>query len=382
MGVDSSFLLLREGKTDSCFNETSLKAAAECLQTLLEVYYGRSFTRTCPTLPLILADAKCRGCPWDGLNATAANSVSIAADAVNRSELFHHVPDSCRIAQHARLYALSGGVASRIYFFGFFGPILSLVSSAVLASSQRPKIIPYPALVFLSWFMYTIGHILLSIFEDYFLICETMVSSMAYDVTRVISYVGLLYSSVRMCYRLQTGHDDYQKRSWESYLKNNMPIRKHRLIANLVCKGGPTLMFLVFLFDYIYAPGNGIVYSECSIGSRDIRYGLFQYSKLLLEWAAVTLYSFGPPRKSIWFYIRYILFFFLLISSIMGIIAFSCVRELRATFSYSMTIGRVLDARIAFTLVEFGHVISVACYGLLEPLRVGWPDHPKPYVWT
>lgn len=109
--------------------------------------------------------------------------------------------------------------------------------------------------------MQNIGHVLLSIFEDYFSICKSMISSTSYGVARVISYAGLLYTSMRICYHLPTVHDEDEMKSWVSYLKSDIPVRKHNFIANLACKGGPVLIFLVFLFDY----GNGIEYSECSI---------------------------------------------------------------------------------------------------------------------
>lgn len=267
-----------------------------------------------------------------------------------------------------------GRVSNWIYFLGFFGPVFSLVSSAVLASSQKPQKIPYPLLVFLGWFIYNIGRILISMFEDYYLICETVASYVAYEATRTISYVGLLYSSMRMCYRLQTGHDDYERRSWYSYLNSRILIpKKHRIVANLVCKGGPFLLGFLFFVDYLFPFGNGIGYSECSIGTSDIRYGIFQYWKVLLEVAGVTLYSFGPPRTRFSFSVRYVLFIFLLVSSIASLVVLSIVQELRATNSYSMTIPRVLDVSIARIIVEFVHVFVVVSFGLLEPLRVGWP---------
>lgn len=47
-----------------------------------------------------------------------------------------------------------------------------------------------------------------------------------------------------------------------------------------------------------------------------------------------------------------------------------------------MTIPRVLDASIAGAFIQYVHVAVIVFYGLLEPLRAGWPGEQKPYIWT
>lgn len=372
MGINSTFLLLKGTQTDSCFNENSLLASAECLQTLLEVFYGRNFTRTCPEMPLVLAHMKCRGCPWDKLNSTAVYSVFITDDVFNRSQLFHNARDTCSIADHARVYQDRFRVTQSIRSFGFIGPMLSLVSSAVLASGRTPKKVPFPLLMFIVWFIYIIGHLMLSAFEDYFLVCDSLVSSTTYEISRGISYAGLLYSSLTMCYFLQCDHEDPLRKSWSVFFLRPMG-RRNRFFANLVCKGGPIAVGWVFFADIMNSQRDLFnSSSECSIGSKDIPFGLLQYAKILLELMAVTVYSFGPPQRRIRFYARYTLLIFLLLSSvILLIVVFSA--GLYSQRSYSMAIPRVLDSSVAGFVIELIHVFIIACFGLLEPLRVGWP---------
>ncbi len=61
-------LFLPENGLDPCLKKGPLLARQDCLQQVLEAYYGPDFSYTCHGLSLKLAYLNCEGCPWDRIN--------------------------------------------------------------------------------------------------------------------------------------------------------------------------------------------------------------------------------------------------------------------------------------------------------------------------
>ncbi len=91
---------LNGNKTDACF-QPSQKDTAECLQGLIENYYGKSFTKYCSDFPHVLAELRCTGCPWDRLDPEKINPdlAEKYRAASNNAELFHEPGANCRVSK-------------------------------------------------------------------------------------------------------------------------------------------------------------------------------------------------------------------------------------------------------------------------------------------
>lgn len=63
----TSELLLSGNRTDACLEFATVKKIMDCLQRLLECYYGEGFNKYCPDFSetLIAKEVICTGCPWD-----------------------------------------------------------------------------------------------------------------------------------------------------------------------------------------------------------------------------------------------------------------------------------------------------------------------------
>ncbi len=124
---------LHGNKTDICF-QASQKDSAECLQGLIESYYGKYFTRSCPEFPQILADLRCRGCPWNRLNPEKVNP-EIAdeyREAGNETALFNEPGTDCIVSKYVSGFESYQGVRNYIVRWGVTGSIPILFSTGVI----------------------------------------------------------------------------------------------------------------------------------------------------------------------------------------------------------------------------------------------------------
>ena len=140
------YLLRRSGK-DVCLDEPTIKGKGECLQALLENYYGEYFTVGCPSFALALARLKCEGCPWDRVNASMVNPVVVAE--LNRSELFHPASASCSIANHVEQYNEYFFIRMHVFGYGILGSlVLFLISAYYSVTSSRDIVTRNSATIF------------------------------------------------------------------------------------------------------------------------------------------------------------------------------------------------------------------------------------------
>ncbi len=106
---------LHGNKTDACF-QPSQKNTAECLQGLIESYYGKYFTKYCPNFSQVLAESRCTGCPWDRLDPEKINP-NIAEKyraAANNTELFHKPGANCNVSKYVDVFGTYRGVADYV----------------------------------------------------------------------------------------------------------------------------------------------------------------------------------------------------------------------------------------------------------------------------
>ncbi len=93
-------LLLPSIAEDPCLQLSTRTARQECLQHLLETYYGDMFTDTCPGLSHILARVECKECPWDRIDPDVlANMSRVEFPLQPKSKFFHDAGQGCRIAE-------------------------------------------------------------------------------------------------------------------------------------------------------------------------------------------------------------------------------------------------------------------------------------------
>ncbi len=373
--------LLHRGGKDACLNERTLKEKGECLQALLENYYGEYFTVSCPALSLILAERKCKGCPWDRVNASML-SPSLAAE-LNRSELFHPASASCMIGIHVESYNNYGFIRGNVFSFGILGTLLLFVVTAYysVSSSSDTMIengavifglrMPEPAFLLTLWMLYHAGSFLLIVSEDYVEFCEGEADRLFQEAARYTIYAILLMISLKRCRALHMEgfFDDVQ--SWGRYFASAEHGRRKRFLSILL---GP--LAVVFFLAELMAERIQLYYllydkSICHAGEKNWKYFTIQLVKILLEMFVVTVYACGPPRKRGWFYFRYCM---LMMSLLCGCTLFVLVCKGHNGFDITfMMIPRVADTKIALPLTNLAHAICVSAMGLLEPIRIGWP---------
>ncbi len=373
--------LLRGGGKDICLDEPTLKGKGECLQALLENYYGTYFTVDCPFLPFILAGDGCKGCPWDRVNASIVNPV-VAAE-LNWSELFHPANASCSIANHVEKYGYYNYIRRNVFGYGILGAWLLFLVSAnySVPSSTEMEIrngaiifgvkMSEPAFLLVLWILYHVGSFLLIVSEDYVEFCEGAADNMFQEAARIGFYAILLSISLKRCRAVRVVGFDVDVPSWGRYFASAEQWKRKRFLSFLL---GP-LVVLFFLGELVAerSVADNLFYDKsiCYAGAKSWRYFTIQLVKILLEMFVVTVYTSGPSRALGWFYFRYSL---LMLSLLGGCALFGLVCKGHDGFYIGfMMIPRVADAKIALPLTNSVHIICVSAMGLLEPLRIGWP---------
>ena len=160
--------LLPGGGKDICLNGRTFKNKTECLQALLENYYGEYFNIYCPSLPLTLVQCGCKGCTWDRVDASKVDpTVTIKR---NRSELFHEASKSCSIANHVKGYIDDYSYIRKIVFgFGTLGTLLLFFVTTYYSVPSSPEVVsgnvatkfgvtmPEPVFLLTLWILYHLG---------------------------------------------------------------------------------------------------------------------------------------------------------------------------------------------------------------------------------
>ena len=413
---------LNGNRTDACF-QPSQKATAECLQELIEGYYGKYFTTYCTEFPLILAELRCTGCPWDRLDPKKINP-DIAAEywaASNESELFHEPDASCSLSKYVSgfgtfhevaNYATRWITAASIPILFSTGAIVQYTSGSTRLS--RPSFFGSEVHEYMFmgavWISYNTGVIILAISQDYYGYCDSTASNLAIAVADNLSYVVLIYYSLRRCRQLRFPQTDNNvgsrldmqmaaqgtiqslspgnraqwcidsSKSWCTFVsdKEGMTwseyIRSKRAIGFCAVYGSSAGVLFICIAE-IFGLHLIKYYNEdgftCSLSSVNMLVRAIAMAKLTLEPLAHIVYSFGASARSKLAYcIRYVVL--ALVASICITILFHmCSQSLHRPNSYGYLFPGVPLGSVVSETAEISHVLAVSIFGLLEPLRYG-----------
>ncbi len=409
--------------TDACF-KPSQKATAECLQQLIESYYGKSFTKYCPDFPQVLAESRCAGCPWDRLDPEKINP-DIAEEyraASNTTELFHEPNANCSISEYVHGFGSYEGVAKYVSGWAITGSIPILFSTGAIlqytsgsSGLSRPSFFGWEVheWMFMGavWASFNVGIVILSISEDYYRFCDTAASNLSLVITRDLSYVILIYYSLCRCRQLlflgpekrrrakqetlsTTGRKKYpldasnaaqyihySSTSWYTFVsdKEGMPwreyIRSKKAVALCAVYGSSFIIQLlsfaeiyglsIINFDYEQGP------SICSLPSVDVSTRAIAIAKLTFEPLAHIVYSFGSStRNKVVHCIRYVVLAFMALSCI-ALLFLMQLKSFYRHYNEVFLVWRVPLWSTVSRFTEISHALVISMFGLLEPLRNG-----------
>ncbi len=391
-------------KTDACFHP-SRKAATECLQELIESYYGKPFTTYCQEFPHILAESRCTGCPWDRLDPKKINP-DIAEEyqaAGNQSELFHEANADCTTSKYAREFGTYDGVFNYAVRWGIFASIPILFSTGTIVQYTfdstgltRPSILGWKVheWMFMAavWVSYIGGILLLSTSREYYYYCDSTASIIGIEITHSLSYVVLIYYSLCRCrqlyfpqniFSLDTGNraqrnyntntswyafvTDKEGMSWKKYIRSKKAVAFYLVYG---CSFAVPLIYIAETLGTLDINYYNFDVSPCTRSSVDTSARVIAIAKLILEPLVYIVYSFGASTRSkVVYRIRYV---------VLALIAGLCV-----TITFLMTSKRLhrpdfrgylfsgVTLGVVTQITEISHVLTVSIFGLLEPLRYG-----------
>lgn len=381
-GTSNPSYLLAGNKTNYCYEEPYISKRAECLEPLISLYYGDYFPVVCPNIANSIAAQKCEGCPWSRINATGLSPPQ--AKALDRLKLFQPTKPSCSVAEYLEGVWLKRNL-SKLSFFGFAVPLFSSMFLSMCDREGSPTTpllfgsrIVEPLYSVLLWILFFVGYGISSAGNKIHAICEGPLSLASFLVGDWINLAIMVWTSWWRCRYLEARDRPKEAKSWAAYrgssLYRKSAIWKQRLV-DFTCWSAPCLILLSILFKKRYSIDS---FSHCEIGSyRFTRYGVIQYSKLVLALAAIGVYSFGPPTSLIMFYVRYSLLIVVLLLSISLLVVMRL--PLYQPQCFSTLIPHVSDCDIAGPLHAelIANSFSIALLGIAEPLRLGWPRRRK-----
>ena len=371
--------LLRGGRKDICLEENTLKDRGECLQGLLENYFGEYFTVSCGIFPVLLAEHRCTGCPWDRVNATEVYP-SISR-GLNRSQLFHPAEPTCSVANQVKEFSEPNRVRVILFVNGLFAAITVVFITAEYSepSDGEGKFsmsgihgyrFPEWFIMLGLWLDYHVANYYFILSEEYTELCSGETAKLTEQVARILFYVAVLLISMNRCRHFRVAGFKRDVQSWENYLK-----MKSRILRYVV----DSIPIVIILLDTSLISkllnSSLSALNICRAGTRDTPYLAFQILKVCLEGFTVIIYVFGPSRNRTLFYSRYSLLAFCFL--------FSCALLIPVMLGLASTEGtfipspKVTDTKVALPFTNLVHAMYISLMGLLEPLRIGWPGQLK-----
>ena len=407
---------LNGDQTDACF-QPSQKATAECLQELIESYYGKYFTKYCPDFPQVLAESRCTGCPWDRLDPEKINP-DIAEKyraASNNTGLIHEPGANCRVSKFVEAFATYRGVANFVVGWAIAGTIPILLStSAIVQHTEgstgltRPSFFGWevPEWMFMSavWISFNVGKVFLSISEEYYRYCETAASNLALVIARNLSYLLMIYYSLSRCRQFpflrpennqgpepetntaasettpslngnnRNRRSDGRYKSWDAVITDTDGKFLTRAVIFCFVYGYCAILLSLCSLEIfgIVIPDHTSINSIrggppiCSLPSIGAWTRALGIAKLTFEPVVYAVYSVGPSSKSqAANFIRYF--------ALVLIYGFYCFIASRAGSLYQLTSESYLVWRVPLsgTVLPYtavNHVMVVSCFGFLEAI--------------
>ena len=371
--------LLQGGRKDSCLEENTLKDRAECLQALLENYYGEYFTVSCGFFPVHLARHKCLGCPWDRVNATDVNP-NISSE-LNRSQLFHPAEPTCSFSKQVEEFSEPERVHNILFGNGIFATFVVFFVTADYseASSDESKFsmtaihgyrFPEWFILLGLWTNFHAAHFCFILSEEYAELCGGETAKLTEKVARIVFYVGIFVISINRCRHFPVAGFQSDVQSWENYLKTKTRVLRYLLDLLPIC--------VVFIDIGLIAELSLRELKVCEAGTRDVPYLIFQIMKVVLEVSAVIIYAFGPSKRRSSFYLRYSLLAICFLSSCCLLVP--VILGLSSAKGTFITSPKITDTKVALPFTNLLHAMYISLMGLLEPIRIGWPGKFKNQV--
>lgn len=362
---------------DHCLQKPTNFERAECLQPILEMYYGSEMSLSCPNLGLILSHDCCVGCPWNLAEPSSNMSVAVSS--------FHKAESSCNIAEHVKIYAnLDSIFGTHITSLSIAALITLGLSVAGFTSREQVTVLGHhvPEAFFLGihWLALNVCFFLHFRASDFTIFCESMRESWLNRPTLTVLYGTGLYVSVSRCFKMPSNvdapRDDAHHSSWavfvaETYAQRESKTRRQRILA-LVAASLPCLVFIVFLVTgaVYFEVGDRTAPGRCSPGYKDYAMGAIQISKIFIETWSILVYAIGGfVNDPFYKRLRKISLEMIIFASLV-IFSLNFTPWHRPNSLSSTLFSRVQDRQIAGYFTEVFHAFAIAVLGWLEPYRI------------
>ena len=386
--------------TDYCLGKNTMLERSECIQVLLEAYFGTHIAWTCPSLSLKFSAARCRGCPWNNLDPDMVRRENLSLPLPRSS--FGVVERSCNFANLVSLNFQRGHPLEGYFTAGALIVISTIVITLLGASlSKRISFFGFtiPEAVYLGvlWLFYS-GYLVLWIkILEYEIKCDNINS---YYSTLVSSYFfGITTHAVSLlrCFRLTPRATcSCFESSWATFIADTFRNRKIRSRWTFALAIFCTLLPVLLLVDFIVEVFGGISTGKqsgdsicsaglpdifvfmwsiemSSIGLSDLFKNSIQISKHVLQAACVIVYATRRSQNNCFRISRYVTLgiIFVLNFSIFVIMFTNLYRSRE----YLSLLPNVLDRHRATNFVEVFHTAIVTFFGLFEPVRIKHEKH-------
>lgn len=309
-------------------------------------------------------------------------------DMLGRDEMLKYFPKakpSCAISEQALVYRDYYKIEERIFGLSSLGGMMLIFGISALSVGKKQvtllgRNVPEPLFLLTIIIIINVAYLLIYAANDFYLLCESPSTVLSLQAPDEVSYaiVTLLY--LRRCGHLEIPdvYDDYQ--SWHSFITSEKLLYKHpkkTFIAKLFYCLAPVFVLLAFIFQNFRVTNLSRPELEqpmCVAGmATKLSHSLIQLSKLSLELLSVTIYGFGPSKNRCFFYVRYFTLASLIVIAL-AVLVIQTDPQIWNPNSVTQTIVRVMDYDLASPYVEIVLTVVVCSMGLLEPLRIGWPQ--------
>ena len=363
--------------TDYCLSKKTMLERSECIQVLLEAYFGMHIAVSCPSLSLTFSVEECWGCPWNKITPDMVLNDTRSLPLPSSS--FSTAKSSCNLANHVSSASYTGfGSLLEVCVNGaalvaIFTLTLTLLGASLKRTSIFGITIPESLYLGLLWVCYGLYIIFSGKAVLYQIKCDNINSSFDTWTSNYCVVITVYAVSLFRCFHLSTHATcNCCESSWVSFIASTFRNRKQRSRKSHLFATCFTLLpvlliidFLVEIFKYIEI---GEYRSICYLGLSDDYTGYIQLSKIVLDTVCVVIYA-TKRSKIHWLRVmRYIalLTIFILNITVFGIMFTNHYNPAAST----MLIPGLLDAYLAYHFVGCIHVFIVASLGLFEPLRI------------
>ncbi len=332
---------------------------------------------------------ECKGCPWRRINPSALSEIGRTNFPLEpRQKYFLDAKPECRIADHVSIYRNWKTVFRSVFHIGFIASGLLFVVSAFGAISDFDNDVLEPVKILgfvapetfylpMLWTTFYMAFFLLVAIDDYYKYCESLMAYWTHSQFFAAGHCTAFAVSISRCMRLplwvkKDGQDADQRVNWRAFVLETFRNRSKYSRSRIILASSVPCLIIVLIIAFIV--DHSILFDDTAkcwyaAGKMDIGMGLFQYSKILMQFLAVIVYTLGEKWNPDRTHIRYYLLF--------CIVCFACALGVVCIFTdaykprgHFMLIPRLFDQDIAGHVTELVDADVVAFLGLLEMVRV------------